>query len=170
MALFKPPPASALVPNERITFWPDLIRPHLPSQKVYDCSCHHGTADSPFVEMGLSVGELGPAAIQTGGCPARSSLNQRRHYCLAKPILSRPPPLRTKTPNCGSQTPTQPLVLSTIRIPTDPNFDTVLTRLVNRLIGLANVGFADARAEADRAGRMGFHAPTAHPTSLWDCH
>jgi len=166
-----PPPADALVPNDRVTFWPDLLRPYLPDVRVLDCPCHHGISDKPVVEMGLSVGALGPYACDAHPLNwlPRARITRPAETLLIGDVDFITPASAAYAnadlwrPDAGTKA-----TAFSLRTPGDPHYASVLTRLVNRHLGRSTVGFADGHAESVPASRMGFHLPLGRRGSLWD--
>jgi prepilin-type N-terminal cleavage/methylation domain-containing protein/prepilin-type processing-associated H-X9-DG protein len=163
---FGHPPSGALVPNQRITFWPDLLLADMPDARVFKCPCSVGGP----LSVGCSLGSLGPYA---SGRPA-TWLSRHRVLHPAATMMFGDAGFVTEAtavlPDANewrkdSGIPFDPFSL---RVPTDPYFSRVLTRLVNRHLGRATVGFVDGHSESIPASRVGFHLPWGHPANRWD--
>ena len=163
---FGHPPPGALIPNRLITFWPDLLMADVPDARVFKCPCHFGGP----VSIGCSLGALGPYASGRSATwlPRQHVTRPAETLLFGDAGFISPATAVHLDADAWREDPTVSYDPFSIRMPTDPYFARVLSRLVNRHLSKATVGFVDGHAESTAASRMGFHLPWGHLANRWD--
>jgi len=166
-AVLRPASAQALVPNERMTFWPDLLAPYAGDDRSFRCPCMRCDPERG-VGYGLNLKV------------AQAFLVNDEMYGTHEVLIKNPSQTvqigdaAFITPDTQNGPPAQweeairPLGAWTIRTPDDPLWSLAPARVMPRHLGRANVLFVDGHVESRTIPQLGLDLPLGHPKNIWD--
>ena len=159
----------AILNNQFLTYWPDLLAQHLSSPENFRCPESRSTNETA-VSLGMAVGSLVPylssTARQWTSVSAVAKPGQTFMFGDADWIEA----LTARSSNADdwNADTSHSSVSWTIRVPSDPAFDRIPTRAWNRHGHGLSAGFVDGHVEPTRASALGFDLPQGHAGNRWD--
>ena len=169
-AMNRKPPSNAIVPNSKMTMWPDLLETYVGDRRAFRCPCMKCDLERGM-GFGMNLGVAGEFMVESEAQSPHASRIQNPALAIyfADAAFITPETMRRPMPEWQEDT-SRPLGSWTIRTPADRFWNWVPTRVIPRHGGRANVGFVDGHVESRAIRQLGFGRPVGHPENLWDRH
>jgi len=166
-AVLRPAPPQALVPNEQMTFWPDLLAPYAGDDRSFRCPCMRCDPERGVgYGLNLKVTRAFLVCDETYGTHERLIKNPAQTIHIGDSAFITPD---TQNGSAAQwEEAIRPLGAWTMRTPDDPLWSLTPARAMPRHLGRANMLFVDGHAESLTIPQLGFDKPVGHPKNIWD--
>jgi prepilin-type N-terminal cleavage/methylation domain-containing protein/prepilin-type processing-associated H-X9-DG protein len=141
--------------------WCDVLyRAYIPNTNVFNCP---GNMPGCKLNIGINLNLSGQGSFKgkQTGLPHPS---QTVYFADSQWILN--PAQADKNPDAAIGKPNESWVQW--RTPNDGYYDSQPTRILNRHLGYANMGFVDSHAQVMKASQIGLLLPIGDPGNMWD--
>jgi prepilin-type processing-associated H-X9-DG protein/prepilin-type N-terminal cleavage/methylation domain-containing protein len=167
-AINRKPPLNAIIPNAKMTMWPDLLETYVGDRRAFRCPCMK-CDPGRGIGFGMNLGVAGEFVVESEVKAPHASriLNPALTIYFADSAFITPETMH-RPMNEWQEDTSRPLGSWTIRTPDDRFWDWIPTRVIPRHGGRANVGFVDGHVESLEINQLGFGHPVGHPENLWD--
>tara|TARA_Y100000588_G_scaffold220273_1_gene234196 strand:- start:15 stop:764 length:750 start_codon:yes stop_codon:yes gene_type:complete len=166
-AVLRPAPPQALVPNEQMTFWPDLLAPYAGDDRSFRCPCMRCDPERGVgYGLNLKVARAFLVSDETYGTHERLIKNPAQTVLIADAAFITP--ATHQGPPAQWEEAIRPLGAWTIRTPDDPLWSLAPARVMPRHLGRANALFVDGHAESLTIPGLQLDKPVGHPKNIWD--
>ncbi|MDP6904323.1 MAG: prepilin-type N-terminal cleavage/methylation domain-containing protein [Verrucomicrobiota bacterium] len=169
-AMNQKPPSNAIVPNSKMTMWPDLLETYVGDRRAFRCPCMKCDLERGM-GFGMNLGVAGEFMVESVvKAPHASQItNPALAIYFADAAFITPETMRRPMSEWQEDT-SRPLGSWTIRTPADRFWNWLPTRVIPRHGARSNVGFVDGHVESRAIRQLGFGYPEGHPQNLWDRH
>ena len=169
-AVFRRPPAGALVPNAHMTFWPDLLVSYVGDERAFRCPCMKCDPGAG-IGYGMNLTAAGSFLVKSEVyAPHEMNIRNPAQTILFGDAAFVTRETMFRPPAQWEEDTTRPIGSWTIRSPVDPLWTLAPARLMPRHHGRANVGFVDGHVESMTVEKLGYDKPLGHPKNWWDRH
>jgi len=167
-AINRKPSTNAIVPNSKMTMWPDLLETYVGDRRAFRCPCMKCDLDRGM-GFGMNLGVAGKFIVESEAqAPHASQISNPARAIYFADAAFITPETMSRPMNKWQEDTSKPLGSWTIRTPTDRFWNWVPTRVIPRHEDRANVGFVDGHVESLSVRQLGFGSLVGHPENLWD--
>jgi len=169
-AINRVPSQNAIIPNSKMTLWPDLLESYAGDRRVFRCPCMKCDLEQGM-GFGMNLGVAGKFIVASESqTPHASQVTSPALAIYFADAAFITPETMGRPMSEWQEDASRPLGSWTIRTPADRFWNWLPTRVIPRHGARSNVGFVDGHVESRAIHQLGFGYPVGHPQNLWDRH